>query len=289
MTGSPSTTTGSQPTMTGPQPTMTGSQPAVTGSQPTMIRWRSATVGAAHRRRRPRLATLAGVVLLTLGLAVVVAAAALAATGLGRATKLRARFSTAHTGSASGLVLRTSGRPPPAGVTEAPAVRQTLILPPGTRLRLAALPQCRASDALIAAQGAEVACPARSRVGSGGADGVLSGAPVHFEIGIYAVRGHLVFAAERGGLPLKQAFVGVAQGARLVLTVPTLNGAIAPTGFEASIPARPGGKVWLLTPARCPRSGHWKALGRFQGVSSADPGAPAVTPSQTLVDRMPCE
>jgi hypothetical protein len=167
-------------------------------------------------------------------------------------------------------------------------VRQTVILPPGTRMRLAALPQCLASDALIAAQGAEVACPARSRVGGGGADGVLSGAPVHFDIGIYAVRGHLVFAAERGRLPLKQAFVGIAQGGHLVLTVPTLGGAIAPTGFNASIPARPGGKVWLLTPAQCPRSGHWTALGRFQGVSSPDPGAPAVTRSQTLEDRMPC-
>jgi hypothetical protein len=273
--------TGAQPTMTGPQPTMTDPQPTMTGSQ-------SVTVGAAPRRRRPRLATLVGVVLLALGLVAVAAAAALAATGLGRATKLRARFSTAHTNSASGLVLRTRGRPPPAGVTEAPAVRQTVILPRGTRLRLAALPQCLASDALIEAQGAEVACPARSRVGGGGADGVLSGAPVHFDIGIYAVRGHLVFAAERGGLPLKQSFVGIAEGARLVLTVPTLGGTIAPTGFDASIPARPGGKVWLLTPAQCPPSGHWKALGRFQGVSSADPGAPAVTPSQTLVDRMPC-
>jgi hypothetical protein len=260
---------------------MTGSQSATASSQP-------ATGGAAPGRRHPRPATLVGAVVLALGLAAVIAAAALAATGLGRATKLRARFSTPHTGSASGLVLRTSGRPPATGVTEAPAVRQTVILPRGTHLRLAALPQCLASDALIAAHGAEVACPARSRVGSGGADGVLSGAPVHFDIGIYAVRGHLVFAAERGGLPLKQSFVGLAQGARLVLTVPTLGGTIAPTGFDASIPARPGGKVWLLTPAQCPPSGHWTTVGRFQGVSSADPGAPAVTPSQTLADRMPC-
>jgi hypothetical protein len=186
-------------------------------------------------------------------------------------------------------MLRTAGRPPQSGITEAPAVRQTVILPPGTRLRLQALPQCSASDALIAAESAEVACPARSRVGSGGADGALDGAPVHFDIGIYAVRGHLVFAAERGGKPLKQSFVGVARGARLLLTVPTLGGRIAPTGFDARIPARAGGQVWLRTPPQCPRSGYWTAVGRFQGVSSAGTGGHPVTPAQTLLDRTPCK
>jgi hypothetical protein len=31
-------------------------------------------------------------------------------------------------------------------------------------------------------------------MGTGGADGLLSGQPVHFDVGIYAVRGKLVFA-----------------------------------------------------------------------------------------------
>jgi hypothetical protein len=245
--------------------------------------------GSLSRRPGLRPAVLTRAVMLALVGLAVVTGAAVAATGLGRATKLRARFSTERTASATGLVLSTTGRPPPAGTTEAPAVRQTVDLPAGTRLRLAALPQCRASDALIAAEGAEVACPARSRVGSGGADGVLNSAPVHFDIGIYAVRGRLVFAAEQGGKPLKQSFLGVARGASLVLTVPTLGGRIAPTGFHARISARPGGRAWLRTPAQCPRSGHWIAVGHFQGVSSADPHAHVVTPAQTLVDRMPCE
>jgi hypothetical protein len=234
-------------------------------------------------RRFAALAVIVGVVLAT-----VVTAAAVAATGLGRVTKFSVRFSTQRTGSASGLVLRTTGRLPRAGMTEAPAVRQTVILPRGTRLRLEALPQCHASDALIAAEGAEAACPARSRVGSGGADGVLSGAPVHFDIGIYAVRGHLVFAAEHGTMPLKQSFDGVAHGVRLLLSVPTIGGQIAPTGFDAQIPARPGGKAWLRTPEHCPRSAHWTAVGHFQGVSSAGPDGHPVTLTQTLVDRMPC-
>lgn len=244
--------------------------------------------GPLSRRPQLRLTALARAVILALVSVAVVAAAAAAATGLGRATKFRASFSTQRTASASGLVLRTTGRPPQAGITEPPAVRQTVILPRGTRLGLQALPQCRASDTLIALEGAEGACPARSRVGSGEADGVLDGAPVHFQIGIYAVRGRLVFAAERGGQPLKQSFVGVARGARLVLTVPTLGGRIAPTGFDARIPRRPGGNAWLRTPAHCPRSGHWTAVGRFQGVSSAGPGGHAITPAQTLVHRMPC-
>ena len=244
--------------------------------------------GSVPRRPMPRLAAFARAFTAALLLVAVVAVAAVAATGLGRATKFSARFSTQHTASASGLVLRTAGRPPRGGITEAPAVRQTVILPSGTRLRLQALPQCRASDALIAADGAEAACPPRSRVGSGGADGVLDGAPVHFDIGIYAVRGRLVFAAERGGLPLKQSFLGVARGARLLLTVPTLAGRIAPTGFDARIPARPGVNEWLRTPEQCPRSGHWTTVGHFQGVSSAGPDGRPVTHAQTLVDRIPC-
>jgi hypothetical protein len=238
--------------------------------------------------RLPRLNALPRASMLALVVVAVVAPAALAAVGLGRATTLRARFSTQHVASPSGLFLRTTGLPPDVGTTEAPAVQQTLTLPRGTRLRLENLPQCRASQALIASKGAEGACPVRSRVGSGGADGVLNGAPVHFDIGIYAVRGRLVFAAERGGTPLKQSFDGVARGTRLVLTVPTLGGQIAPTGFDARIPAQPGRAAWLRTPGRCPRSGHWTVVGRFQGVSSVDAGARPVTRAQTLVDRMAC-
>jgi hypothetical protein len=240
--------------------------------------------------RRPvsRLAARTGTILLALAVLAVATGAALASTGLGRVTKFSARFSTQHTASASGLVLRTVGRPPRAGLTEAPAVRQTVILAPGTRLRLAALPQCRASDALIAADGAEGACPASSRVGSGGADGLLAGVPTHFDIGIYAVRGHLVLAAERGRLPLKQSFNGVAHGTRLLLTAPTLGGKIFPIGFDARIPARPGGKAWLRTPAHCPRSGHWTMVSHFQGVSTAGAGGRPVTAAQTLVDHVPC-
>jgi len=227
---------------------------------------------------------------LAVGALLATAGAATAATtfGLGRPTGFAVKFSTRHPGAASGLVLQTTGKPPAAGVTVPPAVRQTVVLPAGTTLHLQDLPQCHASDGAIATQGAEGACPASTRVGTGGADGILNGKPVHFDIGIYAVRGHLVFAAEQNGKPLKQAFLGVATGARLVLTVPTLNGMIAPTGFDARIPAGRGAKPWLRTPARCPHSSHWTAIGHFQGLSAATPPSHAVTPEQTLTYRAPC-
>jgi hypothetical protein len=185
-------------------------------------------------------------------------------------------------------VLRTTGKPPAAGVTVPAAVRQTIVFPAGTHLRLGALPQCRATDAAIAAQGAEAACPASSRVGTGGADGILNGQPTHFDIGIYAVRRQLVFAAEQNGKPLKQSFRGVAHGARLALTVPTLNGMIAPTGFRASIPAGHGPIPWLRTPARCPAASRWTITGHFQGFSAASPPSHPVTPAQTLIQKLPC-
>jgi hypothetical protein len=218
------------------------------------------------------------------------AGAASAATtfGLGRPTGFAVKFSTHRPGAASGLLLHTTGRPPGAGVSVPPAVRQTVVFPAGTGLRLAALPQCRASDAAIAARGAEGACPASSRVGTGSADGILNAEPVHFDIGIYAVRGHLVFAAEQNGKPLKQAFLGVAKGTRLELTVPTLNGMIAPTGFQARVAAGRGATPWLRTPSRCPRSAHWTMIGHFQGLSAASGPAHAVTPAQTLTSAAPC-
>src|SRR5262245_45721027 len=71
-------------------------------------------------------------------------ATALADPGVGEATAFSAAFSTARTDTASGLSMRTTGRPPVAPVTLAPVIRQRVTLPAGTRLRLRALPQCRA-------------------------------------------------------------------------------------------------------------------------------------------------
>ena len=212
---------------------------------------------------------------LTLLIAIGAAAVAAAATGTGKVTAYKARFSTKHVAAAAGLHLLTKGKPPEQGTKIPPAIRQTTVLAQGSSIDLSALPQCYASDDQIDAQGAEGACPSSSRVGTGSADGLLNGQPVHFDIGIYAVREHLVFAAERDGMPLKQSFKGFASGKRtLKLTVPTLNGSIAPTRFEANIPAHPGKTTWLTTPAKCPKSGRWTARGIFQGRTAAEGGKP---------------
>jgi hypothetical protein len=183
--------------------------------------------------------------------------------------------------------LRTVGEPSDAPATVAPAIRQTVDFPAGTRLRAGALPQCDATDAMLAEQGAEAVCPERTRVGSGRAEGLLAGtATVSFDLAVYAVRGKLFFAGQRAGMPLKQGFFGVPSGRRLVLTVPTMGGAIAPTLFEARIGAQTGSPAWLRTPENCPRSGRWVARATFQGLTA--PGGDPVGPSQRVRDTTPC-
>ena len=212
--------------------------------------------------------------LLSAAVLAAVPAAASADVGLGPATSFKAAFTTHHAGRASGLVLRTTGKPPAPGTTEPAAVRQTVTFPAGTKLRLRALPQCRASDAELAAQGAAAVCPMRTRVGSGRAEGVLGGKPVGFDLAAYAVRGRLFFAAG------KQGFWGVGHGRRLALTTPTLNGMIAPTLFRARID-----RALLRTPRTC-RGGDWRFGATFQGLTAID-GTP-VGAAQHLAYRQAC-
>jgi hypothetical protein len=212
--------------------------------------------------------------LLTAAVIAAVPAAASADTGLGQATSFKAAFTTHRAGHAAGLILRTTGKPPVPPTSEPPAVRQTVTFPAGTKLRLRALPQCHATDAELAAQGAAAVCPPRTRVGSGRAEGVLAGKPVGFDLAVYAVRGKLVFAAGR------QSFDGVAHGRKLALIVPTLNGAIAPTLFRAKLD-----RHIVRTPRIC-RRGHWKFGATFQGLTAVD-GSP-VGPAQHLTYRQRC-
>lgn len=211
--------------------------------------------------------------LITAAVLAAVPTAASADVGLGPATSFQAAFTTHHAGRASGLTLRTTGKPPAPPTTEAPAARQTVTLPRGTKVRLLALPQCPASDAAIAAQGAAAVCPAASHVGSGRAEGLLAGQPVAFDLAVYAVRGRLLFAAG------KQGFWGVAHGRRLALTVPTLNGTIAPTLFRAKID-----RHFLRTPRTC--RGTWRFGAAFQGLTGID-GSP-VGAVQQLSDTERC-
>ncbi len=217
---------------------------------------------------------------------IAVPASASAAPGVGEPTSFSAAFDTKHPGKSTGLKLKTTGVPPVAPTTVAPAVRQTVTLPRGTRLDLTALPQCNADAATLSALGAEAACPAHTRVGSGRAEGLTNGAAVAFDLAVYAIDGRLFFAGSLGGMPLKTGFYGDARGRRLALTVPTNGGAIAPTLFEAELHATTTGAAWLRTPPNCARSGRWIARGVFQGLTAVD-GMP-IGASRTLVDRLRC-
>jgi hypothetical protein len=210
--------------------------------------------------------------LITAAVLAAVPAAASADVGLGPATSFHAAFTTHHAGHAAGLVLRTTGNPPAPPTTEAPAARQTVTLPAGTKVRLRALAQCGAGDADLAAQGAAAVCPANTRVGSGRAEGILNGAPVGFDLAAYAVRGKLFFASG------KQGFWGVAHGRKLALTVPTLNGMIAPTLFRARL------DHVVRTPRTC--HGRWRFGATFRGLTAVD-GSP-VGPAQHLSDSQRC-
>jgi hypothetical protein len=213
-------------------------------------------------------------------------AAASADPGIGEPTSLTVAFTTKHPGKSTGLGLRTTGAPPVAPTTIAPAVQQTVKLPRGTRLRLDALPRCTVDEATLAAVGAEAACPVETRLGTGRAEGLANGAPVGFDLTDYAIGGRLFFAGSQDGVPLKTGFHGEAQGRRLVLTVPT-RGVIAPTLFRADVRPNARGSAWLRTPAKCPRSGHWTARSTFQGLTAVD-GTP-VGESRTVTDEIACK
>ena len=92
-----------------------------------------------------------------------------------------------------------------------------------------------------------------------------------FDLGVYAVRGRLLFAAERDGVGLRQAFAATARGRRLTFVVPTAGGAISPTLFRTRITA-PDDARWLRTPHRCPRGGDWRFAATFTGLSAPEGG-----------------
>ncbi|MGZ8457916.1 MAG: hypothetical protein ACXWZ4_15040 [Gemmatirosa sp.] len=249
---------------------------------------RAAAPGPRATDRSPMSRHLAVRVAITVCAALaVVPAAAQAAPGAGEATSFSASFTTQRPHAASGLVLRTTGRPPQPPTTLAPVIRQTVTFPKGTRLRPGALPQCAISDAALAAQGAQVACPAASRVGSGRAEGVRDGAPIGFDLSVYAIRGQLFFAAELDGRPLKRGFWATADGRRLALVVPTFDGQIAPTLFRARIDAGAVGRPWLRTPGRCPRPARWRVVGAFAPLWSIYDTTP-LAPAQVLRGGSAC-
>lgn len=230
-----------------------------------------------------KLASLAA-----LSLVLIAAAVAVAATDIGRPTSFQGGFTAARPGASSGFDIVVTGAPPPAGTQEPPAVRQVVLFPRGTRFDTRAAPACRATAAELQAQGAEAVCPAASRIGTGVAEGVLNGQPVHFDLVAFNFPGRIDFAAESNGMPLKQGFFGRILSRRLILDVPTSNGAIAPTRFEAHIGARKrAGRRYVRTPRTCPRGGRWRFVTTFTGLTAPAGGTPTGS-THTLRDTSRC-
>jgi hypothetical protein len=230
-----------------------------------------------------KLASLAA-----LFVALMATAVAVAATDIGRPSSFQGGFTATRPGASSGFDIVVTGAPPPAGTQEPAAVRQVVLFPRGTRFDTGAVPACHATVADLQAQGAEAVCPASSRIGTGVAEGVLNGQPVHFDLVAFNFPRRIDFAAESNGMPLKQGFFGRISGRRLVLDVPTNNGAIAPTRFEAHISAHQrAGHRYVRTPRTCPRGRRWRFVTTFTGLTPPAGGA-LIGSTHTLGDTARC-
>ena len=116
--------------------------------------------------------------------------------------RMSQRFTHALPGARTGWTLDAALRAP-SGLGRAPSQRRIeIVLPRGTRLDVAAVRACQASDLALLVDGGG-ACPRRSRVGGGSADldagpGLTATVPV----GVYAAPGALVllYGAEHGAV-----------------------------------------------------------------------------------------
>jgi hypothetical protein len=226
---------------------------------------------------------------LPMALVLVPATAAAAGVSIGRLRHVTVHFGATKPDTATPLRIDVRGKVPPAGSMLPPAIRQTLTLPLGTRLDVsAAKALCKASAAQLKAEGAEGACPAGSRIGSGLARGMLQGAKVHFNLAVYAFPGKLDFAAELMGKPLKAGFFGVISGRRITFDVSTAGGTIAPTEFLAVLPqVSHHGRTLVRTPSLCPQGGKWTSLVKVQALTAVTGGQPT-GPAQMVKAATPC-
>ena len=209
--------------------------------------------------------------------------------GIGPVTSFSARYGTGRTGASSALGVTVRGNPPSAGVMEAPGIREVITLAQGARIDMRGAVLCHASVSQLIASGAEAVCPAGSRVGKGKAAGVVGGATVRYDVGIYAFPGKLSFAAEQNGVSLKQGFFGVITGRHITLDTPTANGTIKPTLFTATIAAHNrSGHALITTPTRCPANGRWTIISTFQALAAISGGKPT-GPRQTVTTTSPCK
>ena len=213
---------------------------------------------ASSPERRGGMIKLASLAALFVAL-IAATAVAVAATDIGRPTSFQAGFTATHRGASSGSTSSSPARrrpraprspPPCARSCSSRAARASTPGRPG-------LPRHRRRPS---AQGAEAVCPPGSRIGNGRGRGRAQRRSRSTSTSSPSTSPRRIdFAAESNGMPLKQGFFGRISGRRLMLDVPTSNGAIAPTRFEAHIrgpPARAAGATCALrAPARAAGAG----------------------------------
>jgi hypothetical protein len=177
--------------------------------------------------------------------------------------KMKQRFTTERPGARTGWSFDGALKPYPAGAQVPPQRELRFVFPRGTRFRLRSVPNCAASDQQIIADGL-AACPAGSRVGSGGAT-LFLGAAGLLKATAYVVAARptvaIIFTTDSG--TVLRVLRATVNRNRVAATLPAVQ---LPGGYELAITQvrvslrRAGTRAnpLIRTPKTCPRSGRWK-------------------------------
>jgi hypothetical protein len=176
--------------------------------------------------------------------------------------KMRQHFTARRPGVPTAWSFDGALKPFPADQQVPPQRATVFRFPRGTRLDVASVPACAATDDLLIARGASV-CPARSQIGTGQAGIFVGpGAPLAARITVLAARHGLRFLlATDSGQPFRVQHATIAGRTIMLNFPPTQVG----NGFQAATirlklrlgPAGTSRRPLIRTPVRCPSSRHW--------------------------------
>ena len=180
-----------------------------------------------------------------------------------------ATLTTTEPGAAAGSTLRIHIRNPDDANAK-PYTIQTIVfrLAPGTVIDTDALPQCKASDAELMAQGGS-ACPASTRVNTGlvrsdtGSTAVFPRF-VNSDVQNFNNKDELIGVAETREIPYRNVTHSRISGNTITFNVPDSPGMGPPDNYSALTdltiltPALVrNGRAYTRTPPTCPASGFW--------------------------------
>lgn len=189
----------------------------------------------------------------------------------GSRQELSMRFTSSRAGRPAGTRVGIQFRDPDnPGGKPIPVRREEFLFPRGTRFNPTVVPTCMASQAELLLVG-EAACPKATRVGVGKATGV-SGSPfdpVDLEIDAFENGSGFALLTTVRELGVRFVARSVRRGRSISVKYPHSPG--GPPDGETALrdvnnffPARTlGRRAYVRTPRSCPRSGHWRFVGRF--------------------------